>query len=84
MFLIGTFCSVEVFMLFFCIVMNEGKCKPVIYKRCCIFSSYVSYLTLIVSSLVSSYRLSAGLFRQATYSTVRLGVFQTLHDKLTE
>lgn len=28
-------------------------------------------------------RLSAGLFRQATYSTVRLGVYQSLFDKLS-
>ncbi len=29
-------------------------------------------------------RLSAGLFRQATYSTVRLGVYQSLMDKFTK
>ena len=29
------------------------------------------------------YRLSAGLLRQATYSTTRLGIYQSLYDKFT-
>ena len=37
----------------------------------------------VVDDYCYVYRLSAGLLRQATYSTTRLGVYQSLFDMFT-
>ena len=43
----------------------------------------IIWVVLVHDTDSPPYSLSAGLFRQATYSTVRLGVYQSLFDRFS-
>ena len=66
-------------------------CKPNCKARDSIMNRYMSVQIAVASAIVKQdgfgalYRgLSAGLLRQATYTTARLGIFQGLSDYLKE
>lgn len=50
----------------------------------CTFSEFIYFMGVFCNVMVGVFfSLSAGLLRQATYSTTRLGVYQTLMDRFT-